>query len=66
MKSWNWILGVIIDVLILISIFTVLHKKDIKCRIYEDDVESWVLDINNTIQRKENKTIVINCFNDVE
>jgi hypothetical protein len=54
------------DILILISVFTVLHKKDIKCRIYEDDVESWVLDINNTIQRKENKTIVINCFSDVE
>lgn len=60
MKSWNWIVGLFIDVLVVISIFTVINKKDIKCRIYENEYETWVPDLNGNIQRKENKTIVIN------
>lgn len=48
------------DVFIIISMFMVLHKGDIKCRIYEDDVETWVPDFNSNIQRKEKSTIVIN------
>ena len=59
-KSWNWIVGLFIDVLVVISIFTVINKKDIKCRIYENEYETWVPDLNGNIQRKENKTIVIN------
>jgi hypothetical protein len=47
-------------VLVVISIFTVINKKDIKCRIYENEYETWVPDLNGNIQRKENKTIVIN------
>jgi len=46
-------------VLIVISIFTVLNKN-IKCRIYENEYETWVPDLNGNIQRKETKTIVIN------
>jgi len=48
------------DVLIVISMFVVLHKGDIKCRIYEDDFETSVPDFNVNIQRKETNTIVIN------
>lgn len=48
------------------SIFTVMNKRDIKCRIYENDVETWVPDLNSNIQRKENKTIVINYFSEYE
>ena len=39
--------------------FAVLNKRDIKCRIYENDVETWVPDFNSNIQRKENNTIII-------
>ena len=67
MKNWNWkIVNVLIDVLIVMSIFTVMNKRDIKCRIYENDVETWVPDLNSNIQRKENKTIVINYFSELE
>ena len=59
MKSWNWIVSLFIDVLVVISIFTVLNKN-IKCRIYENEYETWVPDLNGNIQRKETKTIVIN------
>jgi len=48
------------------SIFTVMNKRDIKCRIYENDVETWVPDLNGNIQRKESKTIVINYFLELE
>ena len=54
------------DVLVIISIVVVLHKKDIKCRIYENDIETWVPDLNGNIQRKENNTNVINYFNEIE
>ena len=67
MKNWNWkIVNVLIDVLIVMSIFTVMNKRDIKCRIYENDVETWVPDLNGNIQRKESKTIVINYFSETE
>ena len=67
MKNWNWkIVNVLIDVLIVMSIFTVMNKRDIKCRIYENDVETWVPDLNGNIQRKESKTIVINYFSELE
>ena len=60
------IVNVLIDVLIVMSIFTVMNKRDIKCRIYENDVETWVPDLNGNIQRKESKTIVINYFLELE
>ena len=66
MKNWNWIVGILLDVLIILSTVMVLHKNNIKCRIYEDDVETWVPDLNGNIRRKENKTIVINYFNEIE
>jgi len=43
-----------------------MNKRDIKCRIYENDVETWVPDLNGNIRRKENKTIVINYFLELE
>jgi hypothetical protein len=46
--------------------FTVLQKRDIKCRIHENDIETWVPDLNSGIQRKENHTIVINFKNELE
>ena len=62
MKNWNWIkiVNVLIDILVVISIVTVLNKKDIKCRIYENNYETCVPDLNGNIQRKETKTNVIN------
>lgn len=43
-----------------------MNKKDIKCRIYEDDLTTWVPDFNYNVQRKETKTNVINYFHEIE
>jgi hypothetical protein len=37
-----------------------MNKKDIKCRIFEDEISTWVQDLNTNINRKVEKTIVIN------
>jgi hypothetical protein len=45
---------------------TVLQKRDIKCRVYENDIETWVPDLNGNIQRKETNTIVINFKSELD
>lgn len=46
--------------MIVISVFTVTQKKDIKCRIYEDEYETWVPDFINNMNRKHRYNIVLN------
>lgn len=48
------------------SIVTVMCKRDIKCRIYEDSISTWVPDLNSGIHRKESKMKVINYFTEIE
>lgn len=52
--------------LVVLSIVMVMNKRDIRCRIHEDNVETWIPDLNGNIQRKENRTIVINFKNELE
>ena len=45
-------------IIIVLSINYVMSNLNIKYRMYEDDVESTVIDLNNAIDRKRNnKTI---------
>ncbi len=44
----------------------VLHKNNIKCRIYENDIETWVPDFNSNIQRKETITKITNFYSKIE
>jgi hypothetical protein len=58
MKNWIW--KWFLNVMIVISVFTVTQKKDIKCRIYEDEYETWVPDFINNMNRKHRYNIVLN------
>lgn len=52
--------------MIVFSLIYVFSHGGIKCRVYEDDEETWVSDINNTIRRKIKKTIDINLYSHEE
>lgn len=42
----------------IISLFYVVNKKEMKVRMYDDDDETSVVDFNNAINRKKYKTII--------
>ena len=52
--------------MIVMSIFTVTQKKDIKCRIYEDDYETWVPDFNHNLNRKYRASLMLNFNQELE
>ncbi len=52
--------------IVLVSLMWVLHKDDMKLRLYEDDEETSVLDLNNAINRRKNKTITMNYYSHYE
>lgn len=35
------------------SLFFTISKREIKCRFYEDDDETSIIDLNNAINRKK-------------
>lgn len=37
------------------SMYYAVHKHDIKMRMYEDDEETAVIDVNNAIMRRKHK-----------
>ena len=36
----------------IISLFFTISKREIKCRFYEDEDETSIVDLNNAINRK--------------
>ncbi len=38
--------------------FYSINKREMKCRLYEDDIEVSVIDFNNAINRKRNLSIL--------
>jgi hypothetical protein len=37
---------------VIVSLFFTISKREIKCRFYEDDDETSIIDLNNAINRK--------------
>lgn len=48
------------NVIIVMSTFTVVQKKDVKCRIYEDDYETSIPDFTNNTGRKNRYNMMLN------
>lgn len=53
-------------VLMILSLMYIMKNKNIKCRIYEDDYETSVYDLNNNIRRKILLTKVENVYSHIE